>query len=226
MGPEKQETKYTTSFIPKKPVATPKTATVIKRGPNILSLIGLFIFLASILGVVGVYVWRYQLENQIETQLDDLRKARSEFDEQTVANATRLNERIIAVKDLLNNHKAPSNLFSVLESSMLQTVRLRNLNYQSQEDNTIKINGSGEAANFEAVVLQSDAFGDIGNFRDVIFSDVQTNQDGTSVSFSFSSSIEDNLVLYRKKLDNSFGVEVETFDEPAENASSFNIFKR
>lgn len=214
-----QQTKFTTSFIPKKPVATPQAKSVVNRGPGLIQILSVFFFFLSILVAVGMYGWKFQVENTIESQLEDLRQARAEFDEETISQATRLNERIIAVRDLLNSHVAPSNIFSTLEENILQTVRISDLDYVTDEEGDININGNGSALGFESVVLQSDEFGFTGNFRDVIFSDVQTNQDGQSVTFSLSASIDDRLVLYRKQFDSEFGLDEV---EEAESAGSVN----
>ena len=50
-----------------------------------------------------------------DSTIEELKEARDSFDEDTIAAATRLNERINAVKDLLNNHKAPSAILMFLE---------------------------------------------------------------------------------------------------------------
>jgi hypothetical protein len=207
-----QQTKFNTSFIPKKQVATPQSKPLSrKKGPSLFSIIGLFIFLGSIIALAGVYGWKYQTENVIDSQIQQLEAARSEFNEQTIKEATRLNERIIAVEDLLSNHVAPSNIFSILENITLQSVRYNSLSYTTGEDGEIKISGTGSAvapnsqqSGFESVVLQSDEFGKTGNFRDVLFSGVQTTQDGTSVSFTLDASIEEELMLFKNRKVNNF----------------------
>ena len=228
-----QNTKFNTSFIPKKSVSTSSGSSsggvkFKKKGPNLLSIIGLLIFLAAVVSTAGVYLWQDQVEKQIDDQIENLRQARSEFDEQTVANATRLNERIIAVKNILDNHTAPSNIFATLEDIILKSVRLRNFTYNSNEDGNIKVSGDGNAAGYESVVQQSDELGYTGNFRDVVFSNVQTIENQT-VNFSFSSVIDSSLFLYSKNLSNEFsnGNDLEVFDEEADNASGVNnIFER
>jgi hypothetical protein len=229
-----QQSKFNTSFIPKKPAATSTPvgksggATFKRKGPNLLSIIGLFIFLASLVATGGVYFWKMQIENQIEDQIENLRQARNEFDEQTVANATRLNERIIAVEDILEKHTAPSNIFAILEDVILKSVRLRNFSYTTQADGQIKVSGSGNAAGYESVVLQSDELGFTGLFRDVVFSNVQTTQD-QSVNFNFSALVDSGLFLYSKNMGGELSQtnELETFEGDAENASGLiNIFER
>jgi hypothetical protein len=221
MGPQ-QETKYTTSFIPKKPVSMPKADMVRRSGPGLITTISFFIFLLSLLGVVLVYGWTYQLNTNITKQISDLKAYKDSFDENTIKEATILNDKIIAVNDILNNHKAPSNLFDVLERTILETVKLNTLSYQSTEDGSINISGSGLARGFESVVLQSDEFGLTRNFKDVIFSGVQTSDRG--VSFSMTASLDPQIVLYRKNFSDSISG-LDKFDESAESASAKTVFK-
>jgi hypothetical protein len=192
--------KYTTSFIPRKAVAVSNTTFVKTGGPNILTIIGLFVFFGAVLASGGVYLWKIQTQRTIDGQIVSLTKARDEFDQNTLKAATRLSERIVAVKSLLDNHKSPSQIFSVLEEKILKNVRLRNLTYTTDVDGTIKIKSSGTASGFEAVVLQSDELGDTGLFKDVLFSEVQTAVQNV-VTFSLSASLDPKSVLYRKKLE-------------------------
>jgi hypothetical protein len=223
MAPQ-QETKFNTSFIPKKPVSSVSGTTIKKKGPELLTIIGLFIFFLSVLGAAGVYVWQYQIQNTIDNQIESLRKARAEFDEKTLAEATRLNERIKAVKSLLDNHVAPSNIFSLLEDTTLPTVSYNNFQYSTNEDDTIDISASGNAAGFESVVLQSDELG-MSDFRDVIFSNVQPNENGQTVGFTLNANIDKSIVLYKNNIEETLSSEPEIFDSEDESASARSEFK-
>jgi len=213
-----QEIKYNTSFIPKKPVSSPSGSSFRKKGPGLMSIIGMFFFFLSILGVAGVIGWKIQTEKTIEWQQDQLRIARSQFDERTIAEATRLNQRINSVKTLLDNHVAPSNIFSLIESKILRTVSFNSLKYATNEDGTINITATGKAAGFESVVLQSDELGQ-SDFRDVIFSNVQPDDSGQTVGFSMNSSIEKNIVLYKNNIKPRGNDDLNVFDTEEESAS-------
>lgn len=224
------ETKYTTSFIPKEPVYANKNNFSRKSGPSVMMLIGLVIFFSAILVAVGFLGWKIQTQNIIEEQIGELVEARDSFDEDTISAATRLNDRIIAVKDLLDKHKAPSAVFAFLEDSILETVQLKSLEYSTEDDGTIRITGDGIALRFESVVLQSDEFGKTGVFKDVLFSDVQSTGPNLPVSFVTESSVDNKAVLYRRKILNQTGEDtggVNIFDsatdESAEEAMGDDI---
>ncbi len=194
-----QGKKYTTSFIPRKAVAVPNTPYVKTGGPSLLSLIGFFVFIGAALSAGGVYVWKIQTERTIAAQIETLKKARAEFDENTIKAATRLNDRINAAEQLLDNHIAASQIFDILEKIILSSVRLRNLTYTTDIDGTINIKANGTAKGFESVVLQSDQMGLTGLFKDVLFSEVQSA--GLNlVTFSMTANVDPKSVLYRKKV--------------------------
>lgn len=197
--------KYTTSFIPKKPVAIPTTGYSKSSGPKVMTVIGMFVFLASLLLGAGVYLWKIQINSSITAQIESLKKSRAEFDNDTLAAATRLNERINVTKSLLEKHKAPSEILELLEDNILVTVRLKNLSYSTQADGTIQISGAGSAAGFKSVILQSNEMGKTGLLRDVMFADVQSTA-GNLVSFSLNSLVEEKVVLYKNKFNSQFSV--------------------
>ncbi len=192
--------KYTTSFIPRKAVAVPNTPYVKSGGPSLLSIIGFFIFLLSLLAAGGVYVWKIQVSRDIDSQITELRKTKEQFDEKTIAAATRLNDRINVVKKILDEHKSPSQVLEVLQKVTLENVRFRNLTYTTATDGTINIKASGTANDFESVVLQSDQLGVTGIFKDVLFSEVQSAGQNL-VTFSLTANLDPQSVLYRKKFD-------------------------
>ena len=198
--------KYTTSFIPKKPVAVPTAGYSRSSGPRIMTLIGMFVFLASLLLGAGVYLWKIQINSSISAQIESLKKSRAEFDNDTLAAATRLNERINVAKNLLDKHKSPSRMLELLEDTTLVTVRFKNLTYATQSDGSIKVGGSGVASGFKSVILQSNEMGKTGQLRDVMFSDVQSTT-GNLVSFTLNSLLEEKVVLYKNKFNAQFSTD-------------------
>lgn len=195
--------KYTTSFIPKKPVAVPNTGFKQATGPKVMTIIGLFFFLGSIALGAGVYLWKIQINASIANQIESLKKSREEFDNDTLAAATRLNERITVAKNLLETHKSPSQALSLLEDNTLVTVRLKTLSYSTEADGSIRLKGTGSASGFKSVILQSNEMGKTGSLRDVMFSDVQSTTGGL-VSFSLDSLLEEKVVLYKNKFNSQF----------------------
>lgn len=196
------EQKFTTSFIPKKPIQTVGVGGRLGRSStNIFSLIALLIFLATIIVTAGVFVYKIKLQNDIEKQNVNLYETVKKLDNELkfVDEATKLNERMIGVQKLLDSHMSPSQIFFLLESKTLETVKFDKLDFKRDEKNNLILSGTGVASNFESIIQQSDEYGKNSYLRDVIFSNLQ-NKEGSLVSFSFESNIDRNFILYVNSL--------------------------
>jgi hypothetical protein len=193
-----EQTKFTTSFIPKKPVTA--TVTGYKTSSSLLTIITAAIFLGTIVFGGGIFAYKLTVQTQIDSQIDTLKKSREGLDEKFIKEASRLNTKIIATKSLLDSHQAPSAIFDLLQSTTLNSVRFNNLKYSTDKTKgTITLDASGVGVGYQSIVLQSDEFGKTGSLRDVVFSSVQPNDNGL-VTFSFKSGLDPALVLYRKNL--------------------------
>ena len=199
------ETQFKTSFIPKKPITTSvdigKTgSSPRKTGRTIFSFIATLIFIASLAAYGATFAWQFKLKNDIANQVASLQTAKREFDERFVQEAARLNTRINEGSKILENHVSPSSLYALLEEYTLQTVSFERFSFVDNQDGTVGISGSGDAARYESIVLQSDAFGKSGFLRNVIFTDLRPGNDNQNVSFTFEATLDPSLVLYRNSL--------------------------
>jgi len=198
-----EQTKFTTSFIPKKPLSP--TVTGYKTSSNYLTIITVAIFLGTLAFGGGVFAYKLTVQKQIDSQIAELKKSKAEFDEKFIKEATRLNTKITAVKKLIDTHKAPSAVFDLLQETTLNTIRFNNFKYTTDKTKgTISIDASGVGLGYQSIVLQSDEFGKTGALKDVVFSSVQPNEKGL-VSFAMKSRLDSPLVLYRKTIAESGG---------------------
>lgn len=194
------EPKFKTSFIPKKPVASPARGKInVGRGLNFMTLLATVIFLASLLFAGGMFLYKLSIQQRIDAQVITLEKVKETFEPNFIAQASRLNKRIVSAGRILEKHLAPSAIFELLEEFTLQTVSFKTFEFANNIDGEIIISGKGEGDSFSSVVLQSDEFGNSGYMRDVLFADLEPNQRG-NVDFSFEATLDPQLVLYRKSL--------------------------
>lgn len=195
-----------TSFIPRKNLddttGFQTTAAMPKRvGRTIFSLVSALILIASIAGGGLMYVWQIKINKDIAGQIETMKKARESFDEKFVQEASRLNGRIESAKGMLTNHVGPSSLYGLLEEYTLQTVAFSQFSFKDNQDGSIAVSGSGEAARYESIVLQSDAFGKSGYLRNVIFTDLRPDTQNQQVNFTFQATLDPKLILYRNSLE-------------------------
>jgi len=196
------ETKFKTSFIPKKPIEAQERPGVVSRrhdGMGVFSLLSVVILLLVIAFGVGVYMYKLSLEQQIKAQFASLEKTRDSFEPEFVDEATRLSDRIRSAREILDSHLSPSVIFALLEEYTLQTVAFENFEFSDGAEGNVKVNASGIASGFASIVLQSDSFGETGFLKDVLFTDLQVDEED-NVGFSFEATVDPKLVLYRRNL--------------------------
>ena len=169
-------------------------------GRTIFSIIGTFVFIGTLAVYGAMFAWQFKLNAQISSQTASLRKAKEEFDERFIQEASRLNTRIVEGGSIIGNHVSPSAIYGLLQEYTLQTISFSNFSFSDNLDGTLTVRGSGQAARYESIVLQSDAFGKSGYLRNVIFTDLQATQDNAAIGFSFEATLDPRLILYRNSL--------------------------
>jgi hypothetical protein len=204
-----EQTKFTTSFIPKKPLTT--TVSGYKTKSSLLTIIMVAIFLATIGAGVGIFLYKLAVQKQIELQVDSLKKSKEEFDPKFLKEATRLNTRIVTVKKLFDIHQAPIAIFDLIEKVTLQTIRYNSFKYSKLKDGKeISIEASGIGVGYPSIILQSDELGKTGSLKDTVFTSSEKTDDGV-VSFSLKGKVDAAIVLYRKTLSNDSAQETQSF---------------
>jgi len=199
------ETKFQTSFIPKKTVTETKSSG---SGMGIFLFVSIVIFLVS-LGIAGwVYLQKQMLVSKIVEQQGIIATNEDSFDTNTIESILTLNKRITLADGLLQKHVSVSPIFNFLQQATLKNVRFRDFNFSSlskDENGTprVAVKLSGIAKDFETVASQADELGS-SKWSKIIsepkISNFSLNTDG-SVSFLFTAYVSPSFILYES--DNS-----------------------
>jgi len=194
------ETKFQTSFIPKKSVTQEVTS-----GP----VIGLFLLIAIILLLISFSIagWVYLEKQILIKKINDDKAAietnKNNFEIATIESVIRLDSRIKVANELIANHLSVSPVFNFIESRTLKNVRFKSFSFStdgidSSLNPAFKVVMSGQAKDFKTLALQADEFGKPeyrGVIKDPVFSSLDLAADG-SVNFSFSASLVSDFVKY------------------------------
>ena len=193
---------FQSSFIPKGPVATTGTATRASRHSDrsFLGTLSLLVFIISVLLSIGVFGYEKYLGSRINSMNGDLAAARATLEPDVITNISRLDERIVATKTLLNNHIVLSPLFDYLENATLKGVRFTEFEYLTTEQG-LTLTMRGEAKGYAAVALQSEVFNKSPYMKQPIFSDLDLDDKG-NVTFSFKTTLDPSIVSYKKLVNN------------------------
>jgi len=203
------ETKFQTSFIPKKPVVEER------RGGSSMSLfllLSIIVFLVS-LGLVGwIFMQKNLLINKIKVAQTTIQSNKGQFEEETIKTWIRLDSRMKVATTLLDKHVSVSPVFGFIQGATLKNVRFNTFNFSSNGKNesgaqSIKVSMTGqtvdsESTGFQTISLQAEEFGNI-NYRKMItnpvVSNLNPNSDG-SVSFSVSLNVVPEFLSFSKKI--------------------------
>lgn len=206
------ETRFRTSFVPKKALAV-KTEAVHGGTIHLFLAIGVLAFVLSLLGAGGVYAYKTFLEKSVQEKSIALEKAKKAFEPGFIEDAKILSTRIAAARELSAKHTVVSPVFDLLGETTLTTVRFTDFSLSNALGLgtavlTLKgeARGSNSASGYASVALQSDAFGENEKIREPVFSALKLSEKGL-VQFSFTSGLDPQMFLYSK----TFAPESETF---------------
>ena len=145
------ETKFQTSFIPKKPLAAVNGLSTPPKhhATNSFFLtISILLFLVSLGAVGGAYAWRQVLMSQQASYQTDLAAREKQFNTDLISQLKETNVKIDLAKQLLQNHLAISNIFSLIGRITIDNVRFLTMDLiapqQPGGDLTVTLTGYGQ----------------------------------------------------------------------------------
>ena len=186
-----------TSFIPKKSLDI--SASRSGGSIGLLFLIGLFIFIASLVAAAGSFAYTKYLNNAIASKSASLALAEGAYDPGAIQDLLRMDNRLNQSKTLLSSHVAVSGIFALLATQTLEQVSFSNFDYSLDPDGTAKITMQGTADSFSTVALQSDQLSGNKLLKNVVFSGITVDTTGT-VGFSVSADIDPSVISYSNSL--------------------------
>lgn len=183
---------FQTSFIPKKSFSTGKSAP--SPGGGVAMVVGVTLFIVSIVLAGGVFGYEKLLVGAIETKKASLEKAKEAFDPAIIKELSHFDTKITTAQSLIDNHVAVSALFHLLEENTLQTVQFKSFSYRLADDG-ISVSMQGEALSFKSVALQSDKFANHPSIQKTFFSNIGLNDIG-NVVFSVSMTVDPSVISF------------------------------
>ena len=185
-----------TSFIPKASLQQKRSPrSGVTSSFSLINFIAVIILIASIVGAVGIFLFEQYTIQSIERKRESLERARAAFEPATIKELARLDTRLNTGFTLLNGHVKPSQLFDELERLTLTSVRFSNFSYGETTPGRVFITMSGEARSFNALALQSDAFGESDAFNEPLFEGLNLNELGTVV-FNVTSIVDESVLSF------------------------------
>ncbi len=190
------ETKFQTSYIPKKPTEMNPISHSKGSRTSIFMILATVIFIASLAGVGFTFFWINLLNAEQIQYKEDLAKTEELFNNKLIDELKRTNVKINLAKKVLNNHIAVSESLNIVSNLTINGVRFKTFDFSgaTTEENIAKIKLSGVANNFLSLAFQSDVFGGSAGLgtkkivRNAVLSEIKEDEK-KNVSFDFSAEI-------------------------------------
>lgn len=206
------ETKFQTSFIPKKPMAPiggPSTPTK-HRGTSFFMGLAIIIFVLSLAAVGGAFAWKQVLLSQQLGYQQDLATREKQFNTDLISQLKETNVKIDMAKQLLANHLALSQIFGLIGRVTIENVRFMSMDLDAptKSGDDIKVTLSGYGTSLSAVAFQSDVMNKLEQYdlrkviKNPILSDPSLDNNGT-VAFGFTASIDPSSLSYEQSVTGS-----------------------
>ena len=209
--------KFRSSFIPKQPLVGQESGSLRyskRRGESSGPFMSLSVlaFVFSILIFGGVWGYTLLVEREIEDMEVRLEEQRQQFQPAEIAEYKRFDDRLGVAANILNNHIALSEIFSLLEEATLPSVRYTSFDFskdaiaateteidgeivQTQASERLSVALEGEAGTFEDIALQVEEFKKNRFIRNSTFSTFQLNETGM-IGFTIQATLDPSLVGY------------------------------
>ena len=205
------ETKFQTSFIPKKPITSTiggfSTSSPKKVTASIFMTIATVLFILSIAGAGGVYAYKQYLLGAQDTYKNQLATRENQFNINLIEQLKAENVKIDLARQVLNNHIALSQVFDMISRLTIENVRFMNLDITvpATMSDGVKIALQGYGTSFSAVAFQSDVLNQLDQYglRKIVKNPILSNPtQGTNntISFGFSATIDPSSLSYEKML--------------------------
>lgn len=209
------ETKFQTSFIPKKPLPSTGGVSMGLGGaisspkrpphrPNSLFLsFATLLFIVSLAAAGGMYGWKSVMLSQQASLQKQLADREKQFNPDLIEELKRVNIKIDLARQLMTNHLALSNIFDIIGRFTVNRVRFTSLDLTTptQQSGDIKLTMRGYGSGFSAVAYQSDVLGQLEQYglRKIVKNPIISGPalgDSGLVSFDFSASIDPASLNY------------------------------
>lgn len=177
------ETRFQTSFIPKKPVASGVSYRSESSGMGALTLIGVLLIVIAGLTSGGLFLYEQSLEKNIAYIDAELVEKRDLLDQDALATFIDLGKKTGNAEMLLNRHVSFSKVTDFFEGIVLRNVRLADITAEISPGKSMKVAFKGEAQGYAAVASQVDALRKANHVTSVEVSNMTLNEKG-NVTFS------------------------------------------
>ncbi|MCA9352571.1 hypothetical protein KC901_00100 [Patescibacteria group bacterium] len=194
---------FKTTFIPKKnPIGAkaPESKTV-KARRSLFGILALLLFVTAVVSTIGVYLYKARLVSVINSRIDSINRAEKAFEPSVILDLKKLDIRLRAGTELLNQHVAVSDFLDSLGESTLPDISFREFSFSYAPDGSA-VSMTGEAKGYLQIAQQSDIFESNNYIQNHIFSDFALTDTGR-ITFSLQFTLNPELLQFGRTVKNT-----------------------
>jgi len=195
--------KFKTTFIPKKNpggIKAPESKAS-KSRRSLFGILALLLFVTAVVSTIGVYLYKVRLAAVINSRIDSINRAEKAFEPAVILDLKKLDIRLKAGTELLNQHIAVSDFLESLGESTLPEISFNNLSFEYIPDGSA-VTMAGEARGYLQIAQQSDIFEDNNYIQNHIFSDFTLTETGR-ITFSLQFTLNPELLQFGRTIVNT-----------------------
>ncbi len=176
-----------------------------KRTIHAFGLIATIIFILSLLGAVGVFLYQNYLTDQLQVAKEGLSAMDDAEASKKIAEVRRYDEKLRAAQQLLKNHISPVLVFEEIEESTKVTVQFTSLEFVYDPGFEASLTLSGNTREFSSVALQKMQILEDEVFSEFVLQDIANSEgserpDGSvtpsGVTFSVTGVFKPEHIAY------------------------------
>ncbi len=184
------------SFIPKETSGAVPNRVRRRRTFHIIGFIATTMLIGSAALAGGVYFLKSSAQKGLEDAKQSLIEQDNLIKEESIAEVRDFDRQLKAAKLLINNHISPLKIFAALEKETKQKVQFTSFEVEHTPTLEVLVNLEGTTPEFKSLALQEIQFSENSILRNVVFSEVATND---SSAASEKSASADSSITFTLK---------------------------
>jgi len=194
---------FKTTFIPKKNLVNVKKveSKSARSRRSLLGILALLLFVTAIVSTAGVFLYKIQLAAVVNSRIDSINRAEKAFEPAVILDLKKLDIRLRAGTDLLEQHVAISDFLISLGEATLPEISFSDLSFQYNENGS-EVTMGGEARGYLQIAQQSDIFEVNSYIQNPIFSNFTKTETGR-ITFSLQYTLNPELISFGRTIINN-----------------------
>lgn len=193
---------FKTTFIPKKNLSESTPQIKKSKGKSIIGFLAFLLFITALVSSVGVYIYKVRVATVMNSRNESIKKAGKAFEPTAILALKKLDIRLQAATELLDQHIALSDFFTSFGESTLPTIAFNDFTFSYSDEGVPEMNMTGNAKTYLAIAQQSELYEKNRYIENHIFSNFSLDDTGL-IAFTLDFTLNQELLLFGRTTANT-----------------------